>query len=107
MVCCDKCNKAYMSEFDGYLCLRIFFEKKGYNSSRDVVPNLNSLTFSYDLDKYELDIVTDVLSKFYDIDEVKEYINDLGSKNYDLLIELSKNKDEFKSFFDKLNKKTK
>ncbi len=68
MVCCDKCNKAYMSEFDGYLCLRIFFKKKGYNCSRDIVPNLDSLTFSYDLDKFELNIVTDVLSKFYNID---------------------------------------
>ncbi|MDD2376482.1 MAG: hypothetical protein PHD15_04600 [Clostridia bacterium] len=68
MICCDKCNKSYMKKFDGYLCLKLFFKKKGYNCSRDIVPNLDSLTFSYDLDKYELDIVIDVLSEFYNID---------------------------------------
>lgn len=25
MICCDNCNKEYISEFDGYLCLKIFF----------------------------------------------------------------------------------
>jgi hypothetical protein len=57
-----------MNEFDGYLCLRIFYKKKGYNCSRDIVPNLDCLIFSYDLDKFELNIVIDALSKFYNID---------------------------------------
>jgi len=71
-----------MSEFDGYLCLKIFFKKKGLNCSRDIVPNLNYLTFSYDLDKFELDIVTGVLSKFYNIDLSKgKHILNIKNKN--------------------------
>jgi hypothetical protein len=82
MVCCDKCNKAYMSDFDGYLCLRIFFKKKGYNCSRDIVPNLDSLTFSYDLKEFELNIVIDVLSKFYTVDLSKgKHILTIKNKN--------------------------
>jgi hypothetical protein len=67
MVCCDKCNKAYMSEFDGYLCLRIFFKKKGYNSSRDIIPKLEDLVLSFSLSEFELKLILEILSKFYNI----------------------------------------
>jgi len=82
MVCCDKCNKAYMNEFDGYLCLKIFFKKKGFNCSRDIVPNLDYLTFSYDLNKFELYIVIDVLFKFYNVNLSKgKHILTIKNKN--------------------------
>lgn len=66
MICCDECNKEYMKEFDGCLCARIFFKKKGYNCSRDIVPKLNSLTFCYNLSEFELDIVLNIFAKYFD-----------------------------------------
>lgn len=80
MICCDKCNKEYISEFDGYLCLRVFFEKKGYNCSRNIVPNLKRLLLSYCLNNLELKLVINVLKKYYDI-KIIENIKQLEIKS--------------------------
>lgn len=67
MVCCDKCNRTYMSEFYGYLYLRIFFTKKSYDCSRNIVPTLDDLLLSFELTEFELDIIIEVISKYYNI----------------------------------------
>lgn len=67
MLCCTVCNKVYVRDFDGYLCLRVFSKLRGQILTNRIVPTLTSLIFIYSLNNFELDIVINAFSKYYNV----------------------------------------
>lgn len=65
MICCTGCSKITMRDFDGYLCLCIFSDSRGYIRTKYIVPTLNSLTFIHSLNELELGIILGVFNKYY------------------------------------------